>query len=107
MDLADYCQQLGLIWFHFPVEDDCAPEAEFEMAWSKCKQQVMNLVQTGQSLAVHCKGGTGRTGLMIAIILAELGCSYSEIVQQVQGVRPKALRLQPHLDYLQRYVEAL
>jgi protein-tyrosine phosphatase len=51
-------------------------------------------------IALHCKGGTGRTGTAIALILLELGWPVNKIIKEVQSVRPKALRIKKQLDYL-------
>lgn len=51
-------------------------------------------------LAIHCRGGSGRTGLMAAILLLESGYAPTQVKSLVQGVRPKALTLAAHLNYL-------
>jgi protein-tyrosine phosphatase len=51
-------------------------------------------------VAVHCKGGTGRTGTVISLILLELGWSVSRVKQEIQVLKPKALRIQKQIDYL-------
>ncbi|WP_348946341.1 hypothetical protein ABHF33_07335 [Chitinibacter sp. FCG-7] len=63
--LPNVCQQLGLAWFHFPVEDDAAPAEEFERQWSTHSAEILQMLADGKTIAVHCKGGSGRTGLMI------------------------------------------
>ncbi|MBL1378178.1 phosphatase domain-containing putative toxin [Zobellella iuensis] len=94
------CEELELAWFHLPVEDDAAPEAAFEQAWAGARDQVLALLAQGRDVAIHCKGGSGRTGLMAAIILLALEAPLTEAVQRVQALRPRALGLAPHRDYL-------
>lgn len=106
-NLGEEAGKLDFEWFHLPVEDDALPEQPFEQAWAEHKKAILALLKEGKSFAVHCKGGTGRTGLMIGILLAELGFSYDEIVQKVQSVRPKSLTMACHTSYLKPYVEAL
>ena len=74
------CATLGLAWFHLPVEDDCAPEAPFSQAFASHKADLLARLAAGQTLAIHCRGGSGRTGLMAAILLLEAGyaSSYTE-----------------------------
>ncbi|MBD1391226.1 tyrosine-protein phosphatase [Neiella sp. HB171785] len=102
--IPELCQQLAVDWYHFPVEDDCAPEEDFEAAWTRDKTAVIAAAKANKTFAVHCKGGTGRTGLMIALILAELGLGYDEIIERVQAVKVKSLTLTPHLNYLKQYL---
>ncbi|GGA82478.1 phosphatase [Neiella marina] len=104
-EIPELCQRLALDWYHFPVEDDCAPEQDFESAWAKNKTAVTAAAKANKTFAVHCKGGTGRTGLMIALILAELGLGVDEIIERVQAVKEKSLTLAPHIAYLKNYVE--
>jgi hypothetical protein len=64
VDMPELCEQLGLKWFHLPIEDDHAPEQEFTAAWNVTKEKVHALLNSGKSIAIHCKGGSGRTGLV-------------------------------------------
>ena len=94
------CAALGLAWFQLPVEDDCAPEAPFAAAFANHKTALLARLASGQTLAIHCRGGSGRTGLMAAILLLESGYAPTQVKSLVQGLRPKALTLTPHVDYL-------
>ena len=94
------CAALGLVWFHLPVEDDCAPEAPFAAAFASHKTDLLARLAAGQTLAIHCRGGSGRTGLMAAILLLEAGYAPAVVKEMVQGLRPKALTLAPHVNYL-------
>lgn len=100
--LAERCQAAGIEWFHLPVEDDSAPADAFEQGWQQARARVMQLLDNDQAVAVHCKGGSGRTGLIVAQILAERGVPVDEAVRQVQALRPRALQLPVHVDYIQR-----
>jgi protein-tyrosine phosphatase len=51
---------------------------------------------------VHCKGGSGRTGLMAAQILVERGYAKEDALAVVKALRPNALSLAVHQDYLAR-----
>ncbi|WP_375055398.1 tyrosine-protein phosphatase [Zobellella sp. DQSA1] len=99
--MPELCRALGLAWFHLPVEDDAAPEGAFEQAWSEARDEVLALLAQGRDIAIHCKGGSGRTGLMAAIILLALEVPLSEAVQRVQALRPKALCLPAHRSYIE------
>lgn len=95
------CEALELSWFHLPVEDDAGPEAAFEQAWLEARDQVLALLAQGRDVAIHCKGGSGRTGLMAAIILQALEVPPDEAVQRVQALRPRALCLPAHRSYVE------
>jgi len=99
-ELPDACNEHGLHWFHLPIEDNASPGEEFQQAWKKDKERVFATLNQQGALAVHCKGGSGRTGLMVAIILLERGMPYEQAVAQVKLLRPNALKLAVHTDYL-------
>lgn len=101
--LGDEIADMGMRWFQLPVEDDCEPEAAFAEAWQANKAALLELVENKNTLAIHCRGGTGRTGLMAAILMLEAGFSWQETKTQIQSIRPKALTLAPHLNYLKTH----
>jgi len=90
----------GMRWFHFPVEDDEAPGPVFEQAWAANRDAVLALLSRHGGIAIHCRGGSGRTGLMAALILREIGMDGTRADTLVKGLRPKALTLPAHTDYL-------
>ncbi len=93
------CAEQGLAWFQLPIEDDCAPEQAFEHAFAAHKADILSLLQAGKTVAIHCKGGSGRTGLMAAILMTQLGYSKTDATAQVQNLRPKALCHPVHQHY--------
>ncbi|CAM5218877.1 phosphatase domain-containing putative toxin [Alishewanella longhuensis] len=97
--LAEQCQALGLQWFHCPIEDDCAPAADFTAAWQQAAPQLQQLLDQQQKIAIHCKGGSGRTSLAAAQLLVERGIDKAEIMAKIRELRPHALTLTPHVDY--------
>lgn len=101
-DLPSLCRELDLAWFHCPIADDQAPGLAFAEGWQQAKALVHHILRQGGKVAIHCKGGSGRTGLVAAKILLELGLDKIEVKQRVQALRPYALTLQPHLDYFNK-----
>jgi protein-tyrosine phosphatase len=101
-DLPTLCSQNGLQWFHLPIEDDYAPAGDFAVAWQAQRAAVHQLLDAGKRIAVHCKGGSGRTGLMAAQILVERGYGKEDALAAVKALRPNALSLAVHQDYLAR-----
>lgn len=72
-----------------PIKDEHAPTAE----------QVETLVkfideqnEKGNLVALHCKGGRGRTGTMIASYLISKGSSFDEATSEIYKHRPNALK---------------
>jgi protein-tyrosine phosphatase len=99
-NLPELCAQLGLQWFHLPIEDDHAPGPLFEEAWRVANTKITALLGAGKTIAIHCKGGTGRTGVVAAHILLERGIALDEVITQVRAIRSNALRIPVQLDYI-------
>ncbi len=93
------CEELGLEWYQLPIEDDCAPEQTFETAFADDKTAILALLQAGKKVAIHCKGGSGRTGLVAAILMTQLGYDKTEAQALVQQLRPKTLCHPVHQSY--------
>jgi len=103
--LPDIVRQSGMTWFHFPVEDDAAPGDAFEQSWQAHKAGVLALIEYGKCMAIHCRGGSGRTGLMAAMIMSELGIDEVQATRLVKGLRPNSLKLPAHTQYLANYYD--
>ncbi|MDP2714629.1 dual specificity protein phosphatase family protein [Rheinheimera sp.] len=98
------CSELGLQWFQLPIEDDCAPQQPFEQAFAAHKADILSLLQAGKTVAIHCKGGSGRTGLMAAMLMTQQGYSKADATAQVQQLRPKALCHPVHQAYFANFI---
>ncbi|WP_461535475.1 phosphatase domain-containing putative toxin [Spongorhabdus nitratireducens] len=97
----------GMKWFQLPIRDDQAPEEEFQRAWEIAAPDVHQLLDEGESIAIHCKGGSGRTGLIAIQILLERGVELGEASALVKNQRPKALTPQPHREYIAAVAQSL
>jgi len=100
-ELGELTRKLGMAWFHLPIEDDCAPDAEFEAAWSEVSPQVAELMTKGK-VALHCMGGSGRTGLLAARVLLDKGWELATIIEQVRALRPGAFQKPVQLEYVEQ-----
>ena len=97
------CEQAGLSWFQLPILDDDAPNEAFSLAFNKHLNDILAIIKSGGSVAVHCKGGSGRTGLVIGLLMHELGYAKNDIVTQVQAIRPKSLHNPVQRSYFDNF----
>ncbi|MDC5804649.1 cyclin-dependent kinase inhibitor 3 family protein [Vibrio europaeus] len=99
-ELGAKAQQLGIQWFQIEIEDDCAPGAEFAAKWQAASPELHKIVDNGGKVAMHCMGGSGRTGLFAAHLLLEKQWKLEDIVREVQALRPGAFTKPVQVEYI-------
>ena len=102
-ELPSLCAARQMEWFHLPVADEQAPLDDFERAWEQARARLLALLEAGRTLAIHCKGGSGRTGLIAARLLIEQGLPRDEAVACVQALRPKAIQHPAHVAWIEQF----
>ncbi|EOX1765791.1 cyclin-dependent kinase inhibitor 3 family protein [Vibrio cholerae] len=104
-ELPAEVEKAGLQWFHAPIEDDCAPDAAFAQDWQHCSPALHQALSRGEKVALHCMGGSGRTGLLAAHLLLEKGWPLESIITQVQELRPGAFTKEVQVQYVHQIVK--
>ncbi len=99
-ELGEKAQQLGMKWFQIEIEDDCAPGDEFAAKWQQASPELHQVIAQGGKVAMHCMGGSGRTGLLAAHFLLEKQWQLDDIVREVQALRPGAFTKSVQVDYI-------
>ena len=90
----------GLDWYHLPIQDVSIPSAAFEDQWTDVSETLRSRLLDGQSIVVHCRGGLGRTGLVAARLLIELGEGPVTALQRVRVARPGAVETTEQEKYV-------
>ncbi len=98
--LGKQVQSMGLDWYHLPIQDVSVPTPEFETRWRTSGQELCARLLGAQSLVVHCRGGLGRTGLIAARLLIELGESPQAALHRVRQARPGAVETREQEMYV-------
>jgi ADP-ribosyl-[dinitrogen reductase] hydrolase len=81
----------GMKWLHLPIVDLNAPSAEFETAWEQHAAGLRDIVKRGGRVVAHCRGGRGRSGLVAARLLIELGWEPEAAITGIRSANPKAI----------------
>lgn len=102
-DIGKQCQAQDMAWFHLPVADEQVPLEDFGEGWKASKQNILQRLNAGQDIAIHCKGGSGRTGLIAARIMIEAGIPRADAIALVQALRPKAIQHPAHLNWITQF----
>ncbi|CCN35296.1 putative CDK2-ASSOCIATED DUAL SPECIFICITY PHOSPHATASE (KINASE ASSOCIATED PHOSPHATASE) [Vibrio nigripulchritudo SO65] len=101
-DLGEITEKLGMKWFQIEIEDDCAPSDAFTAKWQKASPELHKILNQGGKVALHCMGGSGRTGLFAAHLLLEKGWELADIIREIQALRPGAFTKPVQVDYIER-----
>lgn len=101
--LGEEIQAAGLAWLPLPVADDAPPGEAFEAAWLQHGNAIASRLQAGETLAIHCRGGSGRTGMIAAAIMVAMGTSPQLAKETVQTARPKALQHPEQLAWFEAW----
>jgi ADP-ribosyl-[dinitrogen reductase] hydrolase len=99
-DIGRYAESIGLAWFHLPIRDASIPDAAFEATWQTAGVTLRARLRGGQGIVIHCRGGLGRTGLIAARLLIELGEPPRDALEKVRAARPGAVETRQQQEYV-------
>ncbi|HET6574500.1 MAG TPA: dual specificity protein phosphatase family protein [Fimbriiglobus sp.] len=75
----------GLMGIHVPVVDFTAPtDRQIDL----CLDAIARAHQSGMGVAVHCTGGKGRTGTILAAYLVTTGLTARAAIDRIRHLRP-------------------
>ena len=78
-------QAQGLQFLSLPVEDRGVPPSWDES--QKIVARASELLRQGRNVAVHCRQGIGRSGMMAAALLIRDGSTPGDALAQISGAR--------------------
>lgn len=86
---------------HLPVKDFAAPSPE---QMERGMGEILKALAMGEATAVHCGGGLGRTGTVLACYLASSeGLGAEEAVRRVRALRPGSVETPAQLAAIQAW----
>lgn len=90
----------GLAFQHFPVPDMQPPT--IDQALALCRLAEAQLAGN-RGVAMHCRGGVGRTGVALAAILVWLGDQPGQAVARIRAARPGAIQSPSQLRFVHEF----
>lgn len=96
--LADH----GLVDLQLPVKDFTAPTLDQIDAFVAAAQAV---IDAGHNVAVHCGGGRGRTGTMLAAWLIAHGAPPAAAIARIRALRPGSIETADQEAVLYRFAD--
>ena len=82
---------------HLPIQDMRAPS--FAAVRALCTR-MEEWLSVGQKVAVHCRGGLGRTGTVLAAFFIQRGATAPEALSAVRRVEPRFVQSSEQIDFL-------
>ena len=94
----------GMDPMHLPIEDFTPPEPE---QIDEFVAEVDRRLQAGEQVGVHCHGGLGRTGTLLATWFVWEGMTGDEAIAHVRDLRPGSIETEEQEDAVRTYEERL
>jgi protein-tyrosine phosphatase len=80
-----YCEANGMEFYSLPIIDRGVPTSDVEAA--RLLAALDHALTEEKNVAIHCRQGIGRAGLIASTLLVERGISPSEAIQRVSAAR--------------------
>jgi protein-tyrosine phosphatase len=74
-----------------PIPDGGVPRPNQEDELRALLTDVVALLRAGKNVAVACRGGIGRTGTLLGLVLIELGCFSTSAIVRVRAMKPECI----------------
>ena len=78
-------------YYHLPIVDGSIPNQQTTEDWERLSPILRYHLQQGGNLLIHCRGGLGRTGMIAARLLVELGCPPDIAMTTIRKLRPGSI----------------
>lgn len=78
-------------WLHLPIIDFGVPEAIDNSLWQEALGQLQGVLSTGGRVLIHCKGGIGRSGMLVLKLLCLQGETGEAALKRIRAVRTGAV----------------
>lgn len=81
----------GIAWHHLPIRDFGAPSDAVQAAWPEVSTQARRFLAQGGRVLAHCRGGCGRSGMVLLRLMVELREAPEAALARLRAVRPCAV----------------
>lgn len=97
--LPDLLREAGIEWAHFPIRDFAVPESPVAPQWAALSQSIHQHLQAEGGVLVHCRGGCGRSGMLVLRVMVEAGTAAKDALAQLRAVRPCAVETDAQMGW--------
>ncbi|MFQ5712840.1 MAG: dual specificity protein phosphatase family protein [Candidatus Scalinduaceae bacterium] len=93
-------EEFGFEVKHIPVEDFSTPRIEQIEDFLEFAEKIRAV---GKKLVVHCDGGMGRTGTMLACYLVSKGINAAKAIEIVRKKRPNSIETEEQKEIVFKF----
>jgi len=90
-NLAAALDENDIALLRLPIPDGGTPHPNQVGELRALLADVVALLRAGKNVAVACRGGIGRTGTLLGLVLIELGCSSTNAIVRVRAMKPECI----------------
>ena len=90
-DFISLIEKEKIQWLHFPIKDFGIVDQEQEILWETISTNIHQKINDGDRILVHCRGGCGRSGMIVLRIMIEFGEDAEEALERLRKIRPCAV----------------
>jgi hypothetical protein len=104
-DERSVCEDHGVQFLSFPIPDRGTPTSI--SATALLLEELASQVRSGRAVAIHCRAGIGRTGLVSGCLLHLLGVPFEGIFPALSSARGVAVPDTPEqVEWVRRFAHA-
>lgn len=92
LDLSSHLAQKKIAWEQLQVSSSGTPSIAAILKWRRMLDNLLNTLEKGGNILIHCTEGRGRTAVMTACMLKSLGMSGESAIAHVRKSRVGAFQ---------------
>ncbi|MFO1069045.1 MAG: hypothetical protein U1E14_11045 [Geminicoccaceae bacterium] len=81
----------GIAWVHLPIRDYGAPDGSSGPSWPELSAGLHAILDRGDGVLLHCRGGLGRSGMVALRLMVERGEDGTGALCRLRAARPGAV----------------
>lgn len=89
--LGPQLETRGITWKHLPIRDWSGLSDHNAAYWPVLSGQLHGVLDQGEAVLTHCRGGLGRSGMIALRLLVERGIEPETALKRLRHVRPGAV----------------